>query len=85
MMSRSSITPLVTAVKWVRKLSEAIVSTSRSGAQSRKKLSTSSRPAMVNRKHTVALMMKAMTWFLVNAEMHDPIARKAPAMNRLPI
>ena len=63
---------------------EAMVRTSSSGAQAWKKFNTSSRPLMVNRKHTVAATMKAITWFLVSADMHDPMARIAPAIRKLP-
>ena len=54
LVAHISAIALAIARKWVRKLIEAMVSIARSGAHSRKKLSTSSRPLMVNRKHTVA-------------------------------
>ncbi len=82
-ISRASIKPCVSALKCVRKLSEATVETSHSGAQPRKKFSTRSRPLIVNRKQAVAAMTKAMTWFFVNADMQEPIARKDPAMRKL--
>ena len=79
-----SITPRVILLKWVRKLIERSASTMISGAQPWKKLSTICAPDMVNRKHTVAPMMKAMTWFVVSAEMQALIERNAPAITRLP-
>ena len=65
--------------------SEAIASTSACGAQPRKKSSTSGKPGQQeqrNRRPTVR--MKAMTWLRVTAERHAPIARKPPAISRLP-
>ena len=59
--SFASITPFVTALKWVRKLNDATVSTKISGAQTRKKLRTKSTPLMVKRKQTVAAAIKAIT------------------------
>ena len=41
-------------------------------------------PQNVNKKQAVAANMNAMTWFLVMAEMQEPIARKAPAITKLP-
>ena len=39
---------------------------------------------MVNRKQTVAAMMKAITWFLVIADMQAPIDMNPPAIRKLP-
>src|SRR5215469_13782553 len=75
MRSRRSITPAEIAVKWVRKLNEEMAFTSASGAQARKKSSTSGAPEIVKRKHTTTLTTNAITWFLVEAEMHAPMAR----------
>ena len=33
---------------------------------------------------TTPLTTKAITWLRVRAEMHDPMARNAPAIRRLP-
>src|SRR3546814_13226635 len=57
--------PSVIALKWVRKLNDAMVSTISGGAQPWKKLSTIGAPATVNTKQTSTLITKAMTWFLV--------------------
>jgi len=39
----------------------------------------------MNAKQTTMLMMKAMTWLRVVAEMLEPMARNAPAIRKLPI
>ena len=69
------MTPGVIAWKWVRKLKDEIALTSASGAQARKKSSTSGAPETVNRKQTTTLTTKAITWLLVVAEMQAPMAR----------
>ena len=40
---------------------------------------------MTSRKQMAAETMKAITWFLVSAEMHEPMARNAPAIRKLPM
>ena len=45
---------------------------------------TISTPLITNRKQITAATMNAITWFLVSAEMHEPIARNAPAIRKLP-
>src|SRR3546814_19093015 len=82
MRSRTSITPSVIALKWVRKLNDAMVSTISGGAQPWKKLSTIGAPATVNTKQTSTLITKAMTWFLVMALRQEPTARSPPALRR---
>jgi hypothetical protein len=42
-------------------------------------------PESSSAKQAVTDKIKAMTWFLVVAEMHEPTARKPPAMSRLPM
>ena len=69
------MTPAEMAEKWVRKLNDEIAVISGSGAQARKKSSTSGAPEIVNRKHTTTVTTKAMTWLLVVAEMQAPMAR----------
>ena len=83
-MSLKSITPFKIAEKWVKKLIEAIVLTTISGAHALKKSNTISSPLIVNKKQTVAETIKAITWFFVMAEIHEPIARNAPAIKKLP-
>src|SRR5690348_11215721 len=85
MISRRSMTPCVMAEKWVRKLNDEMASISAIGAQERKKSITSGAPEMVNRKQTTTLTTNAITWLLVVAEMHAPIERYPPAINRLPM
>src|SRR6478672_7674882 len=83
--SRKSITPCVMAMKCVRKLNEEMALISASGAHDRKKSITSGAPEIVNRKQTTTLTTKAITWFLVIAEMQAPIERYPPAIKKLPI
>ena len=82
--SLTSITPRFIALKWVRKLKERIASVNQSGAQPAKKLRTTAVPLTVKRNATAAVTTKAMTWFLVVAEIQAPIARMPPAISRLP-
>src|SRR5476651_799525 len=82
--SRKSMTPAEIAEKCVRKLKDEIAVSSGSGAQTRKKSSTKGAPEIVKRKHTTTVTTNAMTWLPVVAEMQAPIARYAPAINRLP-
>src|SRR5215468_2308151 len=81
--SRKSITPRMIALKCVRKLNPATVPSTASGAQPLMKPKTIGEPLTVNTKHTAAVTTKAITWFLVSAERHAPIARKAPAIRKL--
>ena len=77
--------PLVMLSKCDRKLSDDDGRDQERAAPRRgSTLSTSSSPLMTSRKQTVAATMKAITWFLVSAEMHEPMARKAPAIRKLP-
>ena len=39
---------------------------------------------MTNRKQIETVRIKAITEFLVQADIHDPIARKPPAIHQLP-
>ena len=82
-MSRMSTTPLMMPSKWVRKLSEAIRSTTNSGAQPLKAASTSSSPLIMKTKQTAAAITKAITWLRVSAETKQPIDRNAPAIRKL--
>src|SRR5215475_966329 len=70
--------------KWDRKLIDDTALTRKPGAQARNTLSTSSSPLITSRKQRVAATMNAITWFLVSAEMHEPTAKKAPAIKKLP-
>ena len=70
--SRRSSTPLEISVKCAKKLSEAMKSTTALGAHPAKKLSTIGAPLAISTKHAAAVMTKAMTWFLVRAEMKPP-------------
>ena len=58
---------------------------SHSGAQPWNTPSTIGEPATVKTKTSAAVTTKAMTWFLVSAEMQAPTARKAPAISQLAI
>src|ERR1700743_637929 len=71
--SRKSSTPWLMAVKWVRKLNDDTALISVSGAQKRKRSSTSGAPETVKRKHTTTVTTKAITWLAVVAEMQAPI------------
>ena len=62
------------ASKRTRKLSEAMASTSHCGAQA-KASSTMGKPLTINRKQALTARMKAITWFLLSADMHEPMAR----------
>src|SRR5215472_13527646 len=73
--SRRSTTPAEIAAKCVRKLKEETASMRTSGAQDLKKSITSGAPETVKRKQITTLTTNAITWFLVVAEMHDPIER----------
>ena len=42
-------------------------------------------PDSRNTKQTTAVRMKAITWLRVAAEMQEPIARKPPAISKLPM
>ena len=42
------------------------------------------KPVTVKRKHTAAVMTKAITWLLVKADSAAPMARNAPAIRKLP-
>ena len=66
------------------KLKDATVSTTSCGAQGRNAASTRSTPLIRNRKQAAAASTKAMTWFLLSADMQAPIAMKAPAIAQLP-
>ena len=79
-----STTPFISSPKWVRKLNEATVSTTKGGAQGRNAARTRSTPLMRNRKRTASPTTNAITWFLVRAETQAPIAMKAPAIAQLP-
>ncbi|MNC95845.1 hypothetical protein D3C83_130610 [compost metagenome] len=61
-----------------------MASTSACGAQAWKKSSTSGKPLRMNRKHTATLITNAITWLRVSAEMQAPMARKPPAIRKLP-
>ena len=52
---------------------EEIILTKNSGAHTLKKFNTISTPLMVKIKQTVAAITKAITWFLVIAEIQDPM------------
>ena len=80
-----SITPLVRSVKLDTKLKEAIVSRSACGVQLEKKFKTIGKPLTVNKKQTAILTTKAITWFFVRDDIQDPIDKKPPAINKLPI
>ena len=54
------------------------------GAHVLNKSSTTGKPAKLNAKQMTKLMTKAMTWFFVSAEIHEPIDKHPPANNRLP-
>src|SRR5262249_26169669 len=82
--SLRSTTPAEIAAKWVRKLKDETASISTSGAQERKKSSTSGAPEIVNKKQITTLTTNAITWFLVVAEMQAPMDRYAPAIKKLP-
>ena len=82
--SRASTTPREIASKCVKKLNDAMASVTTSGAQALKKSCTVSNPDSRNRKHITMLTTNAMTWFFVSAETNEPIARKPPAIRKLP-
>lgn len=83
-MSRMSITPFKIDSKCERKLNELMTSTIACGAHVLNISKTIGNPLRLNAKQMTKLMTKATTWFFVSAEMHDPIARQAPASNKLP-
>src|SRR5579885_1059077 len=82
--SRTSSTPFLMDSKWAMKLKELITSTTACGAQPLKKPSTMRVPLKMNQKQITTDTTNAMTWFLVVAEMQEPMARKPPAISRLP-
>ena len=73
------------ASKCVKKLNEAIASTMTCGNTPRTKSSTSGKPASRNTNPTNAAVMNAITWLRVAADRHMPMARKPPAMRKLPM
>ena len=83
-MSPAWSTPLPMAWKWVRKLKERTASTTIAGASAPTNSSTSGKPLSTKPRQTTPLTTKAMTWLRVRAEMHEPMARNAPAISRLP-
>jgi hypothetical protein len=82
--SLSPSTPFDTDVKWVKKLSEAIISTTSMGAQPLNIFRTMGKPLRINMKQMTTPRMKAITWLLLKADVQDPIARKPPAISQLP-
>ena len=85
MILLKSIIPRDISVKLDKKLKDAITSTMDSPAQEEKKSNTIGKPLNVNKKHTVTEIIKAITWFLVRADINKPIERYPPAIKRLPI
>ena len=77
--------PFSMLLKCVKKLNDAMALTSACGAQPVKKLITTGKPAKMKIKHTTTATTNAITWFLVIAEMAEPTAKYAPAINKLPI
>ena len=72
--SRSAITPRVRPLK--RSVSDSARATSaNTGMRWLRKSVTKALPATANRKHTATASTKAITWFLVMADMAEPIAR----------
>jgi len=72
-------------LKWFRKLKLATESTTTKGTHVLIELRTKGYPASTKSRQTTPHKINAMTWLLLNADIHDPIARKLPAINQLPI
>ena len=60
-------------------------STTSCGAQPENRSSTSGNPASRKPKQTTTVRMNAITWLRVNADRQEPMARKPPAISRLPM
>ena len=78
------MTPLLNEEKCDKKLKEAIASTAPCGSQALKKSRTKLVPLNKKIKQTTTDIIKAITWFWVVEDIHDPMARKPPDIKRLP-
>ena len=72
------------ASKWVRKLNEAIISTAASGKNSLTKASMYSSPLRKKARLATTESTRAITWFLVRADMVCEMASMQPARTKLP-
>jgi len=80
-----SNTPIWIRLKCERKDIDLMVSVSHIGAQDLTADKTSPNPAITKINPLIEDIIKAITWFLVSVDKQDVKARKAPAINQLPI
>ena len=80
-----SNTPIWILLKWERKDIEPIVSVIQTGAQDRTADKIKLKPAIIKTKPLIDEIINAITWFLVRVERQEVRAKKAPAINQLPI
>ena len=69
----------------IEKLREVIASRINSGTQPRKTSSTKGNPAITKRSVMKPQSTKATTWLLVSADIQEPMDKKPPAINQLPM
>ena len=80
-----SNTPFDMESKCVRNPKAANASTINCGSHAGKAFSRIGEPIMTKVKQIETVKIKAITEFLVQADMHEPIASNPPAINQLPI
>ena len=80
-----SKTPIWILLKWERNDIEPIVSVIQTGAHERTTAKIRLKPAIIKIKPLIDEIINAITWFLVRVERQDVSAKKAPAINQLPM
>ena len=80
-----SKTPIWILLKWDRKDIEPIVSVTQVGVHDLTDDKTRLKPAIIKTNPLIEEIINAITWFLVSADKQEVRAKKAPAINQLPI
>ena len=80
-----SKTPIWILLKWDRKDIEPIVSVTQVGVHDLTDDKTRLKPAIIKTNPLIEEIINEITWFLVSADKQEVRAKKAPAINQLPI